>query len=137
MSKDYSKQLIKDYKYWTLGVHSNQGYLGRCVVWCKREDALDMTDATKAEQDELFMILREIRSALSKAFSPDWMNYGFLGNEMRHLHGHIIPRYSKSVAFQNVKFEDKLYGKHYKTDAKFVIPYEVLFAIRDEIKKYI
>ncbi|MFO0703192.1 MAG: HIT domain-containing protein [Patescibacteria group bacterium] len=137
MSKDYSKQLVKDYKYWTLSVHSNQCYLGRCVVWCKRNDALDMADATPDEQKELFIILSELRSALTKAFSPDWFNYGFLGNEMRHLHGHIVPRYSKPVTFKGVDFEDKLYGKHYRSDHAFKIPDEILFAIRDEIKKNI
>ena len=24
-----------------MNVHENQEYLGRCIVWCKREDALD------------------------------------------------------------------------------------------------
>ena len=42
-------------------VHENQGYLGRCVVWCKRTDALDLADATPEEQAELFLVLRDLR----------------------------------------------------------------------------
>jgi len=55
--------------------------LGRCVIWCKREDALDLTDATPEEQSELFLILRDLKEATKKAFQPDWFNYSFLGNE--------------------------------------------------------
>jgi hypothetical protein len=28
MAKDFSKNLIKDYKYWSVYAHENQGYLG-------------------------------------------------------------------------------------------------------------
>lgn len=33
MAEDFSKNLVKGYKYWEIYVHENQGYLGRCVVW--------------------------------------------------------------------------------------------------------
>jgi len=36
--------------------------LGRCVVWCKREDALDLTDVTPEEQSELFLVLRDLKN---------------------------------------------------------------------------
>ena len=137
MSKDYSKQIIKDYECWNLGVHSNQGYLGRCVVWCKRENAADMSDATLEEQKELFVIIKELKIALTKAFSPDWFNYSFLGNEIPHLHGHIVPRYKTPVKFLETKFEDKLFGKHYKTDSHFLTTEVILLGVRDEMKKFI
>lgn len=137
MNKDYSKHLVKEYEHWLLQVHGNQGYLGRCVVMCKRPDAQDLTDATPEEQNELFLILRKTRKALTKAFSPDWFNYSFLGNELPHLHGHIVPRYRKPATFVNVQFEDTLFGKHYKTDHSFVTAERVLVAVRDEIKKYL
>ena len=50
----FSKYKIRDYKYWSISLHPNQGYLGRCVIWCKRGDALDLADATQEEQVELF-----------------------------------------------------------------------------------
>ena len=55
--------------------------MGRCVVWCKREDALDLTDVTPEEQSELFLVLRNLKEATKKVFQPDWFNYSFLGNE--------------------------------------------------------
>ena len=137
MKKDYTKFLIKSYKYWEVNIHENQSYLGRLVVWCKREDALDLTEATKEEQKELFIILNDLRKAINKTFKPDWLNHAFLGNEMRHLHCHFIPRYAKPVEFMGVKFEDKHWGHNYRTDHDFKTPKKVLSAIQDKIKKAI
>lgn len=134
MTIDYSKFLIKEYKHWAVYIHENQGYLGRCVVWCKRENALDLTEATSDEQQELFVVLNDLKKALEKTFKPDWLNYSFLGNETRHLHGHFIPRYAKSQEFMDISFEDKLWGHNYKTDHGFKTPSEVLIAIQERIK---
>ncbi len=135
MTEDFSKFLIKEYKHWAIYIHENQGYLGRCVVWCKREDALDLTDATDEEREELFLVLRELKEAVEKVFAPDWFNYSFLGNETRHLHGHFIPRYAKPKTFMNAVFEDNLYGHNYKTDHSFKTTPEVLKAVQKEIKE--
>ncbi|MDP3764580.1 MAG: HIT family protein [bacterium] len=134
MAEDFSKNLIKDYKYWAIYVHPNQSYLGRCVVWCKRENALDLTDSTQEEQSELFLVLQNLREVVKKVFQPDWFNYSFLGNDTRHLHAHFIPRYTKPMTFMSMVFEDKLYGHNYKTDHSFVTPEDILNTIRDKIK---
>jgi len=135
MAEDFLKNLIKEYKHWAIYVHPNQGYLGRCVVWCKREDALDLTDATTEEQSELFLVLRDLKETTKKVFQPDWFNYSFLGNETRHLHGHFIPRYAKPKIFMGIVFEDKFYGHNYKTDHTFVISESLFNAIRDKLKE--
>ena len=131
MANDYSANLIKEYSLWEVYVHENQGYLGRCVIVCKREDALDLTQATSEEQLELFLILQNLKKASEKLFQPDWFNYAFLGNEFRHLHGHFIPRYAKLRIFNDVQFEDKLYGHNYKTDKSFKTSSNLLASIRD------
>lgn len=104
--ENFSKYKIKDYKYWSIFLHKNQGYLGRCVIWCNRENALDLADATPEEQKELFVVLGELRNGAQKVFQPDWLNYAFLGNETRHLHGHFIPRYAEPKEFEGVTFSD-------------------------------
>lgn len=133
MADDFSKELIKEYNYWAIYVHQNQGYLGRCIVWCKRENALDLADATQEEQKELFLVLRDLRAAAAKVFQPDWFNYSFLGNETRHLHGHFIPRYANPKTFMGIMFEDRRYGRNYKTDPNFVTPEAVLNATREKL----
>jgi len=127
---NFSESRIKEYKYWDVFIPENQSYLGRCVVWCKRENALDLTDATEKEREELFLILRELKETLIKTFQPDWFNYSFLGNNLRHLHCHFIPRYAKPKIFEGIKFEDKLFGHNWKTDDSFLIPKAVLNKIK-------
>ena len=134
MDKDYSQFLIKEYKYWLVNIHENQSYLGRCVVWCKRAGALDLTEATPEEQVELFIILTDLRRAVEKCFNPDWINYAFLGNEVRHLHGHLIPRYEKQKVFEGVTFTDERYGHNYITNHNFVISEDILKKIKTMIK---
>jgi len=131
----FTKYKIKDCKHWSIFLHKNQGYLGRCVIWCNREDALDLADATSEEQRELFTILNELRGALQKVFQPDWFNYAFLGNVVAHLHGHFIPRYAEPKVFEGVTFKDELYGHNYKTDPSFSIPAEVVEKISLKIKE--
>lgn len=75
---DYSKNIIKKYQFWTVYACINQEYLGRCVIWCDREDAFELTDVTEEEMHEFFQIIKELKIALYKAFSPDWINYSFL-----------------------------------------------------------
>ena len=135
MIKDYSQFIVKDYQYWTVSIHENQGYLGRCVIWCKREDALDLGDATHEEMNELLSILKNLKAASSKCFHPDWFNYAFLGNETQHLHGHFIPRYAHPRELMGVTFKDKLYGHHYKTDHSIVISPELLQSIKGQLSE--
>ena len=134
---DYSKNLIKDYKYWSLYVHDNQGVLGRTYVWCKREDAMDLPDATPDEQKELFEILQKMEKVLQKTFKPDMINYAFLGNFTHHLHGHILPRYAKTVEFNGETFVDKNWGHNYKTDPTFVTTPELLGAVKKRLENNI
>jgi diadenosine tetraphosphate (Ap4A) HIT family hydrolase len=132
---DFSKYLVKDYEYWHVGVHPNQGYLGRCAVWCKRADAVDLADATSEEQNELFIILKELREASTNLFKPDLFNYAFLGNITRHLHGHFIPRYSSSREFEGRAFTDDRWGQNYQTDKNFEVTLELWESVRQAYKE--
>lgn len=132
---DYSHLLVKNFGLWGVYVHENQGYLGRCVVWCNREDALDLVDATAQEQEQLFKILEMLRQSSTKVFNPDWFNYAFLGNETRHLHGHFIPRYKNEREYGGIIFKDELWGHNYKTNKSFVTPPEVLEKIKLQMKE--
>ena len=105
--RDYSQDNIKKYKFWTVRVHPNQGYLGRCVIWCDRKDAYDLVDATQKELLEFSEIIKEFKPAIEKSFSPDWMNYSFLGNGDAHLHCHMVPRYKNNREFNGAIFQDK------------------------------
>lgn len=130
---DFEKLKIKEYKYWEVFVAENQSYLGRCVVWCKRDDAEDVTDATQDEWNELLEVLRGLRVAVKEAFDADRFNYSFLGNATRHFHGHFVPRYENEREFEGVVFKDWNWGSNFSTDRDFVTSDEVREKIRKKI----
>jgi len=132
---EFDKDKIREYNFWTVYIAKNQGYLGRCIVWCNREDAEDLADATQGEQQELFEVLKDLREAVGEAFGADWSNYAFLGNETRHLHCHFIPRYASDREFAGIKFTDERWGHNYRTDHGFVTPDDVLEKIKIKLKK--
>ncbi len=132
--EDYSQNIVKEYVHWTWLVHTNQGYLGRSVLWCKRENALDLAEATPDELKELHEILPEIKKAIERIFHANWMNYAFLGNETRHLHGHIVPRYSSEQLIEGVQFVDKEWGHNWKTDKSFETSPELLQKIKKKLQ---
>lgn len=136
MADEYAHNIVKEYEFWTVYVHEDQGFLGRCVVWCKREDALDLALATPQEQQELFQVLRELRSVVGKEFGATWFNYSFLGNVDRHLHGHFFPRYQQPVEFAGIRFEDLDYNTNpSKTGTTNIVSDEVRTAIRDRLRE--
>jgi diadenosine tetraphosphate (Ap4A) HIT family hydrolase len=130
----YAYRIVKDYKHWTVYLHEDQGFIGRCVIWAKREDAEDLALATPAEEKELFEILRSVRKATTELFGADWFNYSFLGNQDRHLHCHFFPRYQKPVEFSGVTFTDLDFNKQpSKTGTTNFVSKEMLIAIRDTL----
>jgi diadenosine tetraphosphate (Ap4A) HIT family hydrolase len=129
---DFSKFLVKQYKHWGVYVHENQSYLGRCIVWCDRADAKQLTDTTEEERDELFSILKELQNASVAAFDGEWFNFAFLGNGTPHLHCHFIPRYSAEKEFEGTIFKDERWGHNYRTDHAFTTPPELLEKVRQK-----
>lgn len=137
MIAPFADCLIKNYTYWGVYVFSNQGYLGRCVVWCLRDDALDLTDATPEEMEEFAVIITKLKVALEKEFAVDWMNYSFLGNADRHLHAHVVPRYASSRTLLGHTFTDERWGRNWRLDHDFVTPPEVLPEVKRRLQQYL
>ncbi len=133
--KDFSKYIIKSYKYWEVTIHENQGYLGRCVIWCKRPEADDLSEVMKEEYEELLLIINALKDAIHKVFKPDWFNYAFLGNEVRHLHAHVVPRYASERYYEGQVFSDKLYGHNFQTNPEFKLLEEMVLKIKEAIAK--
>jgi len=136
MDDPYAAHVVKKYEHWTVYLHTDQGFLGRCVIDCNRADARELLDATPEERAELFTILKQLQDALRTSFGASWFNYAFLGNVDRHLHCHLIPRYDHQVTFADVTFTDINFNANpYKTGTtKFVSP-NTLAAIRAELSK--
>lgn len=126
---------IKKYKFWKVALRNEQNYLGWCYVILNRH-VEDLMDISKEEQSELFEITKKLRNILQKSFQPDSFNYASLGNVTSHVHLQVIPRYSKSVEFRDLKFTDKNWGRNYSPyDKNFDIPKEEKLLIKEEIQK--
>lgn len=127
--------LIKKYKYWTVLIHPhNRSYLGKCMVKLNRH-TVDFFDTTTKEREELFRIIRKLRKVINDFFKPDLFNYAFLGNEIRHLHLHFIPRYKKKRRFKNIEFVDKRWNHNYSPYNKRKLPGLVLDELKGQIRK--
>lgn len=131
---DYEKFKIKEYKYWSIFLHQDQTNLGRIYIWCNRQNVVDFLDMTKAEKEEFFKVAKKLRSVLTKLFKPNLFNYASLANATRHLHVHVISRYSRPRKFMGVTFEDKRWGQNYRSNPEFKISEEILLKIKDKIK---
>jgi diadenosine tetraphosphate (Ap4A) HIT family hydrolase len=83
----YEQFVVKEYKYWTLFVNQYQTYLGKAVVWLRREGDMQRLSSLNAEErEELFEnILPEYEAALEKIFKPYRATLRLANLRARHL----------------------------------------------------
>ncbi|MFH1584506.1 MAG: HIT family protein [Patescibacteria group bacterium] len=126
----WSEWQIGEFQYWKAALNPDQRYLGRFLLMLKRHTE-DLLDTTPQEREEFFDILERMKSALKQLFFPDKFNYFSFGNEIPHLHFHIIPRYAGPREFQGVIFQDQRWGKGPLPNEEYVPSLE----LRDELVK--
>ena len=101
------------WSHWQVIMNHSQDYLGKVMLVLIRHET-DVTSLKEAEQVEFWRLLASVRKALSTLFQPDHFNYAFLMNGDRHVHFHVIPRYSTSREFAGLTFTDGQLGEHYQ-----------------------
>ena len=73
-------------------------YPGFCrVVW--REHVKEMTDLTEADRSHFMSVVFAVEGELRELLHPDKINLASLGNQVPHLHWHVIPRYTGDPHF--------------------------------------
>ena len=77
----------------TLYLDRNQTYRGHCVLVFDPRHVEGLETLSIAEFNAFAQDLRVAARALTAMCNPDLMNYASLGNIIRHLHWHIVPRY--------------------------------------------
>ncbi len=75
-----------------------EGYPGLCRVVLNRH-AREMTDLADDERARLMGVVFATESALRGLFQPDKINLASFGNQVPHLHWHVIPRYADDPHF--------------------------------------
>ena len=67
------------------------------VLW--NAHVAEMTDLAPAERRYLMDLVFGVESALRRVLSPTKINLASLGNQVPHLHWHVIPRFADDAAF--------------------------------------
>lgn len=132
--KNNKNLLIKKHKYWTILLHPDQRYLGRSMVKLQRH-IVDFFDTTEQEKAELFGIMKRLKGVLTDLFKPDLFNYASFGNEVRHLHIHLIPRYKNKRVFKGIEFIDERWGHNYSPYEKLKLSRLIFNKLREQIKQ--
>jgi diadenosine tetraphosphate (Ap4A) HIT family hydrolase len=126
--------LIHRSDFWSWSVRPVPCTLGAGILSLNRF-ATSFADMTAAEATDLGEIVRYLDHRLHEAFAPDKMNYLMLMMVDRHLHFHVIPRYSGTPQFGGLDWRDSAWpkppalGDH---DDRTTSP--VLLEIRDRLR---
>lgn len=74
-------------------LHDHQRYEGWTVLLLK-DHAEHLHLLTAERQARLALDIADAAQAIVQAFGPNRLNYECLGNQLAHVHWHIIPRYT-------------------------------------------
>lgn len=88
---------IADFGLTQAYLHDDQFFPGWTVLVLTRH-ATELFDLTKEERSGLIEEVAEVALALTMAFEPVKINYELLGNQLPHIHWHIIPRLADDPA---------------------------------------
>ena len=97
------KPEIADSAHWDHILNKNQDFLGKSMIVLKRH-LTSVAELEEAEWSDLRQQVKMATEALKDAFSPVHFNYAFLQNQDRHVHLHVIPRYSEVKVFEGEAF---------------------------------
>jgi diadenosine tetraphosphate (Ap4A) HIT family hydrolase len=76
----------------------DQDYPGFCrVVW--RDHVKEMTDLAESDRMHCISIVFAVERVLRESLHPDKINLASLGNQVPHLHWHVIPRFTGDAHF--------------------------------------
>ncbi|MGF1651153.1 MAG: hypothetical protein ACFCUN_11960 [Hyphomicrobiaceae bacterium] len=101
---------LVDSAHWRWSLFPNQCNLGRVQFTLRRPLEASLAVATPGEWADLQAQLARFEELMSTRFGADWFNYKQLGNQVRQLHVHGIPRYQQPVQWGGIVFEDRRYG---------------------------
>jgi len=85
----------------SLYLHKIQTYRGYAVLIFDPRHATCPSDLSSQEWTSLCKDLHLAQRAIERVTNPDHMNVAALGNQIAHLHWHIIPRYENDSRWGN------------------------------------
>lgn len=135
---------IYETEFWTVSLTTDQAYLGRSVIWLRRECA-SLSEVSSEEWLDFHQnIVKKLESAYKKVFSAtmfNWtclMNHAYKKNPPKPLvHWHFRPRYNKDVTFAGELFQDLEFAHHYDRKREKIVSPEIIQKISESLKKYL
>ena len=82
---------ITDLSATTASLNDDQFFPGYTYLTLKRH-ATELYHLTAAERRQMIEELSRVAQALDVVFRPVKMNYELLGNQVPHIHWHVVPR---------------------------------------------
>jgi diadenosine tetraphosphate (Ap4A) HIT family hydrolase len=107
---NYPHSLLHEYQDWVVLLRPEQITAGSMVLACKL-DVTRMSDVPATAFAELSKVTGDLESTLQGLFAYDKINYLLLMMVDKHVHFHVIPRYSAPRNFNNVVFKDDAWPK--------------------------
>jgi diadenosine tetraphosphate (Ap4A) HIT family hydrolase len=101
----YPHTLIAENDHWVLLLRPKQVTLGSLILASKSESE-SMAGLGAEEYISLGAIVRELETALRRAFEFEKINYLALMMKDKHVHFHVFPRYMSAISFAGVEFKD-------------------------------
>ncbi len=83
---------------WRVLSVNDPDYPGFCrVVW--HHHVAEMTDLSEEDRTELMRVVWLVEQCIRQVMQPNKINLASLGNQVPHIHWHIIPRYTDDRHF--------------------------------------
>ena len=101
----YPDSVVKSFEHWHVLVRPAQPTLGSLVLVCS-DDTDHFGGISREASTELQHATSEIERVLGELFAFDKINYLMLMMVDPDVHFHILPRYAKDRAYQDLNFVD-------------------------------
>lgn len=78
----------------TVYLFNDQNYKGRCVV-AYNKHLTELYQLIPSELHEYMDEVAKVAEVIHKIFNPDKISYAIFGDNVSHIHYHIVPKYKK------------------------------------------
>jgi diadenosine tetraphosphate (Ap4A) HIT family hydrolase len=108
-------------------VVADEPFAGFCrVIW--KAHVREMTDLAQVDRMHLMNIVFAVEAALRALLAPRKMNVASLGNQVPHVHWHVIPRFA-----DDSHFPQPVWGLRQREGVTRALPPDFDLAVADRI----
>jgi len=101
----YPNTLIKEYNNWVILLRNEQITLGSLIL-ANKDDITSLSQISKEGLEELKLVFSQIETILKRVYGMEKINYLALMMVDKHVHYHVIPRYSKEISINGIVMRD-------------------------------